>query len=313
MVKVSVVIPAYNVQDYIADTLNSVLSQTLTDYEIIVVDDSSSDNTIAVVNTFDDSRIRVVKGPGKGVSWARNLGVNLAQGMYIAFLDADDMWYPTKLEAHIKHLESKPGLGLSFSSSELINEDGSPTGLYQIPSKFTSLTPEYLLCRCPVGNGSSPVLRKDVAAVVSFDTTLAHCEDLDCWVRIMEYGWGVEGIKEVLTKYRVRRNSASSNLDRQVKSMQEVLLKHPNLASYHRLALAYQLRFVSRRAIKDGEGKLAIRYINQALMLDSSIIWREPNKTLITLLAAYTGAWVSNELRVRLIELLTPKLIGAKS
>jgi len=110
---VSVVIPAFNAVRFLTGSIPSVLAQTWTDFELIVVDDGSTDATAACVQAFDDPRIRLVSQTNRGLAGARNGGIREARGTYIAFLDADDLWHPEKLARHVAHLQSQPGVGVS--------------------------------------------------------------------------------------------------------------------------------------------------------------------------------------------------------
>ncbi|QHL89093.1 glycosyltransferase [Nibribacter ruber] len=117
--KISVVIPLYNKGAYIAATLQSVLRQTFPSFEVIIVDDGSTDQGPAVVETFQDSRLRIVHQSNLGVSAARNQGIRLAQAPYIAFLDADDFWQPTYLEEMLRFIERYPACGLYVSAHQV--------------------------------------------------------------------------------------------------------------------------------------------------------------------------------------------------
>src|SRR5688572_18703489 len=114
--RISVVVPAYNCAPYIRASVSSVLSQTFSDLEVIVVDDGSTDATIHELSTFSDPRLIVIRNPtNQGVSHATNTGVGRARGDYLAALAADDVWLPTKLERQVAHLESNPDLDASYT------------------------------------------------------------------------------------------------------------------------------------------------------------------------------------------------------
>ena len=132
-VTASIVVPAYNCETMIADTLRSLLKQTFADFELIVVDDGSSDATVDVVNAFDDPRLRLVRQANRGLAGAHNTGIHEARGEFIGFCDADDLWSPEKLEKHVAHLRSDPQVGISFAGSRMIDENGKPLGIDQKP------------------------------------------------------------------------------------------------------------------------------------------------------------------------------------
>ncbi|MGL5077637.1 MAG: glycosyltransferase family 2 protein, partial [Waterburya sp.] len=115
---VSVIVPVYNVEDYIAQTINSVLNQTYPHFELLIIDDASPDRSLEICQQFRDPRIKIISQKNRGLAGARNTGIRHAQGDYLAFLDSDDLWLPEKLAQHIQHLESAPQVGVSFSRSQ---------------------------------------------------------------------------------------------------------------------------------------------------------------------------------------------------
>lgn len=295
----SVIIPVYKVEKYIAATVQSVLAQTYSNFEIIIVDDGSPDRSIQICQQFRDKRIKIIRQPNRGVCAARNTGINNAQGDYIAFLDGDDLWVPEKLEKHLEHLENSPNVGLSFSRSAFIDEAGKPLGIYQMP-KLTNIIPPVILCRNPIGNGSSPVIRREVLAEIKFnnncyfDEELHNFEDVECWLRIaLKSKWEVEGIPDALTLYRVNSQGASTNLMKQIENLEKVLEKTrsyaPDLiAKYGNAAKAYELRKLARWAVRLKAGTLAVQMAHRALSTYWRIVIDEPRRTLITLAAAYS-------------------------
>ena len=122
MPKVSVVIPAYNAARFIRQTLDSAAAQTFRDFEIIVVDDGSQDETAQIVESFGE-RVRLIRQPNGGVSKARNVGMEQARGEYIAFLDADDLWEKSKLEQQVALLDENEQIGLCYAAIERVDEN----------------------------------------------------------------------------------------------------------------------------------------------------------------------------------------------
>lgn len=302
---VSVVVPVYNVEKYIALTVQSVLNQTYTNFELLIIDDESPDGSVEICQQFDDPRIRIISQKNRGLAGARNTGIRHAKGDYIAFLDGDDLWLNEKLAQHIKHLESSPEVGVSFSRSQFINGEGISLGIYQMP-KLTEITPEHLLCRNPIGNGSAPVIRREVLELIRFEDrvqeTVEDCyfdehfrqsEDIECWFRIAALtSWQIEGIPEALTLYRVNGEGLSANILKQLDSWEQFIAKHRDLlpeimTQWENPARAYQLRYLARRAIRLKDSHMAVKLINQALMTHWLIIFSEPSRTLLTLVAAY--------------------------
>ena len=131
----SVVVPLYNTQRYIAEALESVLAQTFSDFEVVVVNDASQDDGPAIVQRYAerDDRVRMITQENRGLAGARNSGIRAARGRYIALLDADDAFQPDKLELHFRHLEANPQVGVSYAPSLLIDDESRPMGLSQSP------------------------------------------------------------------------------------------------------------------------------------------------------------------------------------
>ena len=115
MPRVSVIIPTYNREKYIAETINSVLDQTFSDYEIIVVDDGSADNTERLIREQFADEVIYLSKPNGGPASARNMGMRVAKGEYIAFLDSDDLWLPEKLAIQTRFMDAHPEIGLTYS------------------------------------------------------------------------------------------------------------------------------------------------------------------------------------------------------
>ena len=145
---VSIVIPSYNRAHLIAETLASVAAQTFTDYEVLVIDDGSKDNTEEVLRPWceKDSRIRYVKQVNGGVSTARNHGLRLARGEFIAFLDSDDLWSPWKLALQVQLMRAMPHVGMLWTNMDTINEQGQPLTKNYLRTMYSSYKghgPEY--------------------------------------------------------------------------------------------------------------------------------------------------------------------------
>ncbi|BFM39459.1 glycosyltransferase family 2 protein [Synechocystis sp. LKSZ1] len=302
---VSVIVPVYNVEVYLADTIRSVLAQTYPHFELILVDDESPDQSVAIAECFTDPRLKIVRQKNRGLAGARNTGIRHAQGDYLAFLDADDLWLPEKLAKHVQHLDANPQVGISFSRSAFIDQAGQSLGLYQMP-QLTDITAEHLLCRNPIGNGSAPVIRRQVFEAIRFqqnrtgivedfyfDEDFRRSEDIECWLRIkLLTDWQLEGIPEALTLYRVNEAGLSADVERQFESWQQIITKTrtyaPELiAQWGDVAKAYQLRYLARRAVRFKAPQAAVPLIHQALAAHWQIVLAEPRRTLLTLGAAY--------------------------
>lgn len=182
---ISVVIPLYNKEKSIATTLESVLAQSYTDYEVIVVDDGSTDNSASVVesiiSSFQHSNIQLFSKPNGGVSSARNFGIEKSRGEYVAFLDGDDIWDKDFLKAMIMLIEDYPGKSIYGLGCEQIKRGERPTlknSYYRGVSGWSYDTMAFT-------GSSACVNKKDAIEVGLFDTRMTHGEDLDMWWRLM--------------------------------------------------------------------------------------------------------------------------------
>ncbi len=248
--RVTVVTPAYNVAQYIGEAVDSVLRQTFTDFEYLVVDDGSQDNSVEVVRQHagHDPRFRLVPGEHRGLSAVRNTGIREARGQYIAYLDGDDRWHPQFLERQVALIESlPPDVGLVFSRCRLILENGTVV-FYQWQRSGRYDFDDFLVGSNPARCGSSLLIRRSCFEDVgTFDEDLASVEDLEMWLRIAEGSktpvlWGS---KHFLVDLRLRPGqvtrdrSASDNAMRKLLDGQSGKLQRlPAGLAYVRPALA---------------------------------------------------------------------------
>jgi glycosyltransferase involved in cell wall biosynthesis len=306
MPEISVIMPVYKVERFVRAAVESVLAQSFRDFELLIVDDLSPDGSIAICQSFADPRIRVIRHcENRGLAGARNTGIRAARGELLAFIDSDDCWHPDKLARHVEHLAARPAVGVSFSRSAFIDEQGTPNRCYQMP-RLTGIGPGYYLCRNPIGNGSAPVIRRAVFDAIRyvgedhgvsedcwFDERLRRSEDIECWIRIaLTTDWLIEGIPEALTLYRLNAGGLSANLLQQLESWEQVIEKTRGyapdfVARWERPARAFQLRYLARQAIRLHDGRMAMALTHRALGTDPRILLREPGRTLTTLGAAW--------------------------
>ncbi|NEO00575.1 MAG: glycosyltransferase family 2 protein [Moorea sp. SIO3I7] len=328
MKKVSVITPVYNVEKYIAATVQSVLDQTYQSFEYLLIDDGSPDQSVEICQQFLDPRIKIIRQENQGANAARNEGIRQAQGEYLAFLDGDDLWLPEKLEKHIEHLENNPNLGISFSCSGFIDEAGNSLGIYQLP-KLKDITMGDIICRNPISNGSCAVFRKEVFEAIKYQETidgktkdlywdegLQGSQDLDCWFRIaIQTNWHLEGIPDSLTLYRVNSGGISANLFKKQRSWEQVIEKTRSYApevvvEWENRARAYHSRYLARRAVTLRDGAMAVQFFNEALGSYWQMLWEEPRRTVLTGAAAYL-LWLIPENLYKHIEALALKTTGS--
>lgn len=303
MPKASIIVPAYNAAHTLAETLASISAQSFADFEIIVVDDGSTDSTARIAQDHGDPRLRVVRQINRGLAGARNTGIAHARGAYIGFCDADDLWMSNKLAAHVAHLDANPLVGLSYAGSALIDAQSHPMGVYQRP-RLNDVSAQHVFKRNPVGNGSAAVLRRAALDSIAwrpaheqmrdwwFDETFRQSEDIECWLRlVLSTDWMIEGVAGALTLYRVNEAGLSANTDAQFASWERMVAKLAPLnpaffTAQAPVARAYQLRYLCRRAISARDGRSAWRLVCQSLRSSLRPVAEEPVKSAVTLAAA---------------------------
>lgn len=221
MTLVTTIIPAYNAADFIREAVDSALAQTHTDHEIIVVDDGSKDNTGSILATYGD-RIRVLKQTNAGHVAARNNAAKMASSEWLAFLDADDAWLPSKLEKQLAIARGDVGMVYTdrknFGATERVSERASSQTVLWDGDLFEKLL---------LGNFvtvSSVIIRKDwFEQLGGFDPTLLVCEDWDLWLRFSAQGGMAGVVHEPLTCYRWHGASMTNNQTRMCEGRLKVL------------------------------------------------------------------------------------------
>jgi len=229
MPRVSVIMPVYNGEAFIAHAIQSVIAQTYPHWELIVVDDGSTDGTSSIVAGFSDSRIRYIYQENQGLAAARNTGIRAVRGDYVAFLDADDEWYPQFLArcALVMQASERPSLAGVYTSFVHIDENGD-----MLPQSGNSIVaPQALHARLLEGGFFPPhaaLVRADVVkAIGMFDTNLdgQGTEDWDLWLRLSRE-YTLQGIADPLARYRVSPDSMSTNAASMHDNRMAVLAKH---------------------------------------------------------------------------------------
>lgn len=235
---VSVIVPAYNAEAYIAITLNSVLSQTYKNIEVVVVDDGSHDGTAHIVKTIAqrDSRVTLLRQVKSGVAAARNLAIQKSRGEYIAPIDADDIWYPQKIEKQLHcMLYAGAGTGLVYSWSVHIDNRGLLTGGYNAFTIEGNVFQALIFANF-IGNGSVPLIRRTCFERVGwYNTKVEPCEDCDLQLRIAKsYKYRV--VKEFLVGYRRVISSRSFDYKAMETAHHAVMVavkqRHPDIPSF---------------------------------------------------------------------------------
>jgi len=224
---VSVIIPTYNRAHLVSRAIQSVLNQTYQDFEIIVVDDTSADNTEEVIKSFNDPRIRYMRHEqNRGGSAARNTGIKATKGEYIAFLDSDDEWLPEKLGRQLQvFAESATQVGLVYTGETVI-DSGMGRVLNKKAATLTGDVHDRLLKGDFIGTCSSVMVKKTaIEEVDGFDEQLVSRQDWDCWLLITQHH-SVACVPESLIIRYTGQQAISSELRRIAKGTRVVIAKH---------------------------------------------------------------------------------------
>jgi glycosyltransferase involved in cell wall biosynthesis len=239
--KVSIITPVYNSESFIEETIKSVVNQTYTNWELILIDDSSIDNSISIINSYREeySNIKLLKNKSnQGAAVSRNKGIEIALGEFIAFLDSDDIWKSNKLEKQIG-LMKKEKLDVSFSSYELINEQGK--ALSKKVKALPRLTYKKLL-KCNYIGNLTGVYRVSTLGKITVPN-LRKRQDWLLWlIALKKTKKPVIGIQETLAYYRVREDSISRNKWKLVKY--NYLVYRKGLGFSIIKSIAFLLRFL---------------------------------------------------------------------
>lgn len=206
---VSIITPLYNSEKYIEETLKAVINQSYENWEMIVVDDCSTDSSTRIVENFSnaDKRVKLIKNEKNiGPALTRNIALEEAKGRFIAFLDSDDIWEQTKLEKQVSFMLEKKA-PLSFTSYQLVNSSGDL--LNHIIQSVPKLNLTDYLKNTIIGC-STAMIDKSITGTFEF-LNIPTRQDTHLWITLLKKGYAAYGISDVLVKYRVHKNSISSN------------------------------------------------------------------------------------------------------
>lgn len=241
---VSVIIPTYNSEKYIAETLNSVLNQTYREIEIIIIDDCSKDNTFEIVKEYEKKYSNIVclkQEQNKGVAEARNRGIKKSRGRYIAFLDSDDLWYEKKLEKQLKLMKEKR-VFFSYTAIEMIDEESKI--LKEKREVKEEIDYNFLLKNTMIATSSVIV---DKLKYSEFQMPLRRSgQDYATWLQLLKKGKAY-GINEVCVSYRVRKGSLSSNKIKSIKQVYDIQTQQEKI---NKIKSIYNCLFFLANALK---------------------------------------------------------------
>lgn len=301
---VSIIMPAYNASATIAASVQSAQAQTLANWELIIVDDGSSDDTaqIALSLAESDPRICVLQCPNRGPSVARNKGANIAGAEVLAFLDADDFWAPERLAGMIEMFDANPKAGVLFSRTRFVDAQTLRPGTltpHRARLRATDLMAENALC-----STSNIVCRKQVfESNEGFTPGLNYAEDQDWLLRVaLDNKWHIIGLDEEWFFYRSSETSQSANLtamrDGWLHMVGRACLEFPETApAAARRAYGPIHRQLARRALRLAQPHQAFKFLSLALKHDPMMLFRQPKRTGLTLLGTLFSLLPSQALK----------------
>lgn len=298
----SVVIPAYNAAATLRGTVASVIGQSDQDFEVIIVDDGSTDETLNVL--FDlvvmDWRIRVVSQPNSGVSATRNYGASLAKGKFIAFLDADDQWPAEKLVRHRAFHTFDPLLTASFAKVEFSPERNGKIArgrtISNVPSGYLEVAD--VLVENPVCTTSNLVIKREAFLELGgFDETMRYAEDQELLARIIASGGMIQGLDQTLVQYRMSDDGLSCDFEAMLSHWRRFAscwIEGSELAQ----AEATYCRYLSRRALRAGASIDIVRsFARRGLNADRDSFMAGGARSILTLGGAIAGGALPASLR----------------
>ncbi|MFT4599939.1 MAG: teichuronic acid biosynthesis glycosyltransferase TuaG [Arenicella sp.] len=247
---VSIIVPIYNGASFIKETVQSCLDQTYENWELIIIDDGSTDNSAEIIKGFLSDKVRYFRKENGGQASARNLGIEKSKGDWIAFLDADDIWVAEKLQKQIFVIENDSELDLIFCHAYVFQEKKNQKQEYPSWKTDKLKGPNFvkeLFCRSGIIN-SSVLLKKESLSDLQFDegTDIIGTEDWDLWLRLALANKTFYGLEDKLVYYREHEGGIHMNLVKMFFGKEQLYLKHQNQIQVPRLLAKKQFRYVYR-------------------------------------------------------------------
>ena len=290
----SVVIAAHNAESTIGLTIDSVLSQSEQDFELIVMDDGSEDRTlrVALEKADADPRIKVTSQCNQGVSAARNLGAALARGHYLAFLDADDVWHVDKLAMHRAAHEADPALEASYARIVFCTEEEGElkagrtrSSVQEGPCQLEDVLIENVVCTM----SNLVIERQSFLEIGGFKRTMRHAEDQDLLARFVGEGRRLCGIAETLVGYRMSADGLSCDFIAMLTAWKELVGRWSDRIDMRRAEALY-CRYLARRTLRSGTTMAVTReFVRRGLTSDHKAFLSGGTRGLMTVGAAIAG------------------------
>ncbi len=270
--RVSILLAVYNGAKYLSETMDSVLAQSMSNWELLVINDGSSDGSDALIRNYSDPRIRYFEQVNSGAASAILRGYNESTGEFIAFLDQDDIWLSDFLEMHLRRLEERKDLQATFSWFKLIDSSGRPLGLHS-QRHHGKVTFEELLCDFTIGATSNVIMRRQAIELAGgIDCEFQRMYDLDLFLRISRITHGcIESIPSDLMLYRRHGSQMSSNYDALMEEWDRVFAKlrciEPAvLKKQFPVAKSNAARYFARVAYEQMRYGVSLRLLGQGFM-----------------------------------------------
>lgn len=321
MTTISVIVPAYNAEQTILETIESIQKQSFSELEIIVINDGSTDRTLEILNTIKDDRLKIFNYENGGLPVARNRGISHAIGDYMAFIDADDIWTPDKLSAQLTALQTHPEAGFAYSWTSFMDEKGETFHLGN-PIYFEGDVYAHLLVSNFIASGSNPLIRREVIEHVGkFDTTLRSAEDWDYWLRIARL-WHFALVPKAQVFYRKSSGAMSAKIDVMEKYNLIVIEKAFQAAPAH---LQY-LKKQSQAGVYQYMAQLALMYapasqkaqqtadkLQKAIRLYPQLLTQRKSQTLIIkfLLIKVLSPYIANYIMQLISQIRATRILKA--
>lgn len=296
MPTISVIVPAYNASSTILQTIASVQQQSFSDFELIVINDGSTDKTLELLSTIKDSRLKIFSYENEGLSVARNRGISRATGEFIAFLDADDLWTPDKLQLQLEALQQHPEAGVVYSWSLFMDEQGEFFHGDE-PLFFEGNVYPHLLVKNFMASGSNPLIRKQaIESVGEFEPSVSGAADWDYWLRLAAR-WPFV----VVTKPQIYYRQSSSSMSSKVEFMEDCQIKvleravqsaPPEFRSLKNQSLAYIYQYSIQLCLTripgiEGANQAAQKLIKSIRVYPQILLSRKTQKLVFKLLMMY--------------------------